>query len=87
MRLKNSRTGYFFRVTTLCLAVEVLLNDSRNVNNEVCKKLLEIEEAFSRFKKADYDYVATLSGDLEEWKQLARYFKEQKWRRLRESNN
>ena len=53
-----------------------LLNDSKNVN-EVSKKLLEIEEAFSRFEKAHYDYVATLlAGDLEEWECQARYFKE-----------
>ena len=54
VRLKNSRSGYLSRVTTLCRAVEVLLNDSRNIN-EVSKKLLEIEEAFSRFEKAHYD--------------------------------
>ena len=59
----------------MCRAVEVLLNDSRNVN-EVSKKLLEIEEAFSRFEKAQYDYIATLYGDLEEWECEARYFKE-----------
>ena len=44
VRLKNSRSGYLSRVTTLCRAAEVLLNDSKNVN-EVSKKLLEIEEA------------------------------------------
>ena len=89
VRLKNLRSGYLSRVTTLCRAAEVLLNDSRIVN-EVSKKLLEIEEAFSHFEKAHYDYVATLSGDLEEWECEARYFKEhfhQKWRRLRESIN
>ena len=32
MRLKNSRSGYLSRVTTLCRAAEVLLNDSKNVN-------------------------------------------------------
>ena len=53
----------------------MLLNDSRNVN-KVSKKLLEIEEAFSRFEKAHYDYVGTLSGYLEEWECEARYFKE-----------
>ena len=65
----------------MCRAVEVLLNDSRNVN-EVSKKLLEIEEAFSRFEKAHYDYVATLFGDLEEWEHEARYFKEHFHRKM-----
>ena len=90
MRLKSSRSGYLSRVTTLCRAAEVLLNDSKNVN-EVSKKLLEIEEAFSRFEKAHYDYVLTLSaGDLEELECQTRYFKEhfhRKWRRLRESKD
>ena len=81
VRLKNSRSGYLSRVTTLCRTAEVLLNDSRNVN-EVSKKLLEIEEAFSRFEKAHYDYVATLSGDLEEWECEARYFKEHFHRKM-----
>ena len=74
-RLKNSRSGYLSRVTTVCRAAEVLLNDSKNVN-EVSEKLLEIDEAFSRFEKAHYDYVATLSGDLEVWESEACYFKE-----------
>ena len=39
VRLKNSRSGYLSRVKTLCRTAEVLLNDSRNVN-EVSKKLL-----------------------------------------------
>ena len=81
VRLKNSRSGYLSRVTTLCRAVEVLLNDSRNVN-EVSKKLLEIEEAFSRFEKAQYDYIATLYGDLEEWECEARNFKEHFHRKM-----
>jgi len=76
MRLKNSHSGCLSRVTLLCCAAEVLLNDSKNVD-EVSKKLLEIEEAFSRFEKAHYDYVATLAaGDLEEWECQARYVKE-----------
>ena len=82
VRLKNSRSGYLSRVTTLCRATEVLLDDSKNVD-EVSKKLLEIEEAFSRFEKAHYDYVATLSaGDLEEWECQARYFKEHFHRKM-----
>ena len=49
----------------------------------VSKKLLEIEEAFSRFEKAHYDYVATLSaGDLEELECQARYFKEHFHRKM-----
>ena len=31
------------------------------------QKLLDIDEAFARFEKAHYDYIATLSGNLEEW--------------------
>ena len=75
VRLKNLRSGNLSRVMTLCRAAKVLLNDSRNVN-EVSKKLWEIQEAFSRFHKAHFDYVTTLSGDLEEWECEARYFKE-----------
>ena len=45
----------------LCRAAEVLLNDSKNVN-EVSKKLLEIKEAFSRFEEAHYDYFTPLSA-------------------------
>ena len=39
--LKNLRSGYLSRVMTLCRAVKVLLNDSRNVN-EVSKKFLSL---------------------------------------------
>ena len=81
VRLKNSRSGYLSRVTTLCRAIESLLNDSKNAN-EVSEKLLEIEEAFSRFEKAHYDYIASLSGDLEEWENEARYFKERYSRKM-----
>ena len=82
MRLKNSRSGHLSRVTTLYRAAEVLLNDSKNVD-EVSKKLLEIEEDFSRFEKAHYDYVTTLAaGDLEEWECKARYFKEHLHRKM-----
>jgi len=66
----------------LCRAAEVSLSDSKNVN-EVSKKLLEIEEAFSRFEKAHYDYITTLSaGDLEEWECQARYLKEHFHRKM-----
>ena len=81
VRLKNSRSGYLSRVTTLCRAIESLLNDSKNAN-EVSEKLLEIEEAFSRFEKAHYDYIDSLSGDLEEWESEARYFKEHYSRKM-----
>jgi len=63
--LKNSRAGHLSRVTTLCRATENLLSDAKNVDG-VTNKLQEINEAFSRFEKAHYDYIATLSGDLEE---------------------
>ena len=75
LRLKNSRAGYLSRITKLYRETEELLNDSKNVN-EVSEKLLDIDEAFSRFEKAHYDYIATLSGNLEEWESEARYFKE-----------
>ena len=82
MCLKSSRSGYLSRLTTLCRGAEVLLNDSKNVN-EVSKKLLEIEGAFSRFEKAHYDYVTTLSaGELEEWECQARYCKEHSHRKM-----
>ena len=81
IRLKNSCSGYLSRVKTLCRTIEVLLNDSTIVS-EVSKKLLEIKEAFSRFEKAHYDYVAPLFGDLEEWECEARYCKEHFHRKM-----
>ena len=75
LRLKNSRTGYLSRITKLYRETEELLNDANNVN-EVSEKLLDIDEAFARFEKAHYDYIATLSGNLEEWEIEAHYFKE-----------
>ena len=80
VRMKNSCSGYLPSVTTLRPTAEVLLNGSRNVN-EVSKKLLEIE-AFSCFEKAHYDYVATLSGDLEEWECEALNFKGHFYRKM-----
>ena len=74
LRYKNSRSGYLSRVTTLFRATEALLEDMRNVE-EVSKKLLEINEAFGRFEKAHYEYIATLSGDLEQWESEGRYFR------------
>ena len=82
VRLKNSRAGHLSRVTALFRATDVLLNNSRNVN-EVAEKLLEIDEVFARFEKAYYDYFATLqSENLEEWESEARYFKEHCNRKL-----
>ena len=63
------------RITKLYRETEELLNNAKNVN-EVSEKLLDIDEAFARFEKAHYDYIATLSGNLEEWEIEARYFKE-----------
>ena len=37
---------------------------------------MDIDEAFARFERAHDDYITTLSGNLEEWKRDARYFKE-----------
>ena len=41
---------------------------------EVSEKLLDIDEAFSRFEKPQDDYIATLSGNLKEGESEARYF-------------
>ncbi|KAL9986270.1 hypothetical protein ACROYT_G000387 [Oculina patagonica] len=75
LRLKNSRSGHLSRITTLYRATEALLVDARNVE-EVSKKLLEINEAFSRFEESHFSYIASLSGDLEEWAKEGRYFQE-----------
>ena len=75
LRFKNSRHGYFSRVRTLYRATEALLEDARNVE-EVSKKLLEVNEAFGRFEKAHYEYIATLPGDPEEQASEGRYFQE-----------
>ena len=74
LRFKNSRSGCLVRVTTLCRATEALLEDAKNV--EVSKKLLEVNEAFGRFEKAHYEYIATLTGDLEEIESEGRYFQD-----------
>ena len=52
-----------------------LLEDAKNVE-EVSKKLLEVNEAFGRFEKAHYEYIATLTGDLEEIESEGCYFQE-----------
>ena len=75
LRLKNSGAGYLSRIINLYRETEELLNDAKNVN-EVSEKLLDIDQAFARFEKAHYDYIGTLSGNLEEWENEARYFKE-----------
>ena len=51
LRLKNSRSWYLLRVTALCRATKVLLNDAKTVD-EVSEKLLEINKAFVRFERA-----------------------------------
>ena len=75
LRFKNSRSGCLARVTTLCRATEALLEDTKNVE-EVSKKLLEVNEAFGRFERAHYEYIATLTGDLVELANEGRYFQE-----------
>ena len=75
IRLKNSRARYLSRITVLYRATEALRIDKRNIN-EVLEKLFEIDEAFRRFKRAHYAYIATLSADLEALENEARYFKE-----------
>ena len=72
LRLKNSTAGSLSRITKLFRETGELSNDAKNVN-EVSEKLLDIDEAFARFEKAHYDYIATLSGNLEEWESEARY--------------
>ena len=67
LRLKNSGAGYLSRIIKLYRETEELLNDAKNVN-EVSEKLLDIDQAFARFEMAHYDYIATLSGNLEQWK-------------------
>ena len=73
LRYKKSRSGCLARVTTLCRATEALLDDAKNVE-EVSKTLLEVNEAFGRFEKAHYEYIATLTGDLEEIESEGRYY-------------
>ena len=58
LRYKNSRSRCLAKVTTLCQATENLLEDAKNVE-EVSKKLLDVNEAFGRFERAHYEYIAT----------------------------
>ena len=76
VRLKNSRAGYLFRVTTLHRSIEPLFSDIQNVN-EVAEKILETENAIHCFEEAHYDYITTISDDTKEWQREARYFTEQ----------
>ena len=62
-------------------ATEVLLNDAKNVD-EVSEKLLKVNEAFARFERAHYDYIATLPVDLEVWESEACYLKEHCHRKM-----
>ncbi|PFX17886.1 hypothetical protein AWC38_SpisGene17772 [Stylophora pistillata] len=75
VRKKNSRSGCLSRVTMLYHATEVLLSDPKNVD-KVKQKLLEIDEAFSRFEQVHYEYISTPDGDMVVWGSEARYFKE-----------
>ena len=43
---------------------------------EVSKELVEVNEAFGRFEKAHCEYIATLTGDLEEIESEGRHFQE-----------
>ena len=75
LRLKNSRSGCLSRVTALYRAIRFLQEDVKHVR-EVSEKLLEIAEVLSRFEKAHYGYIATLTGNLEELEKESLYFKE-----------
>ena len=66
LSLKNSRSGCLSRVIVLYRATGALQEDAKNAR-EVSEKLLEIDEVFSRFEKAHYGYIATLTGNLEEF--------------------
>ena len=50
LRLKNSRAGYLSRITKLYREIKELSNDAKNVN-EASEKLLDNDEAFTRFVK------------------------------------
>ena len=81
LRLRNSRSGYLSKVTQLFRSIEELQQDTRNVD-EVSEKILALEEAFGRFQRAHFEYVATLRDDPEEWDEEARYFREHCRRRV-----
>ena len=48
--MKNSRAGYLSRITKLYREIKELSNDAKNVN-EASEKLLDNDEAFTRFVK------------------------------------
>ena len=50
LRLKNSRAWYLSRITKLYREIKELSNDVKNVN-EASEKLLDNDEAFTRFVK------------------------------------
>ena len=50
LRLKNSRAWYLSRITKLYREIKELSNDAKNVN-EASEKLLDNDEAFTRFVK------------------------------------
>ena len=53
---------YLSKVTQLFRSIEELQQDTRNVD-EVSEKILALEEAFGRFQRAHFEYVATLRDD------------------------
>ena len=81
LRLKNSRSGYLSKVTQLFRSIEELQQDTRNVD-EASEKILALKEAFGRFQRAHFEYVATLRDDPEAWDEEARYFREHCRRRV-----
>ena len=73
LRLKNSRSGYLSRITALYRSIQELQQDKRNVQ-EVSEKMSALEEAFGRYQRSHFEYVATLSKHREEWEEEANYF-------------
>ena len=74
LRLKNSRSGYLSRITALYRSIQELQQDKRNVQ-EVSEKMSALEEAFGRYQRSHFEYVATLSKHREEWEDEANYFR------------
>ena len=63
--LKNSRSGYLSKVTALYRGIQELQQDKGNVQE--VSEMSALEEAFDRFQKSHFQYVATLSKHREEW--------------------
>lgn len=64
----------------MCQATEALLVDARDVE-EVSNKLLEVNEAFGSFEKANCKCITTLTWGLEELACERRYFQDHCQRR------